>query len=286
MEGSHREGKIHVVIGDGGIKSLAAIPFIEFLYSREVEIHSLIGCGGGALVAALMAKETPFKEIPDLISRIYNYDMISHPDYMSIFALLRMPFCTYSPTDSLLQSENLEKVCQEILGGGTIEELKHSLRVQVTNLQTATGTLLHEGPLADIVYASMIPYPLFSPKSIGEQLYVGGAYSSTLPLLSISKNPKDLVIAINIERAKEKQESNFAEFFSNSLLRSFSVAQMAQRTIAIDYIEPEIHLINIQIDGISIWDSTKVGKVLSEGHKALQSGRRALMKALRSSEFE
>ncbi|MBA2728087.1 MAG: patatin-like phospholipase family protein [Parachlamydiaceae bacterium] len=286
MEWPHRPGKIHVVIGDGGLKSLAAIPFLEFLYSRDVQIHSLVGCGGGALIAALVAKETPFKEIPGLISQVYNYDMISHPDYMSIFALLKVPFFSYSPTDSLLQSEKLEKTCRDILGDVEIKDLKHPLRIQVTNLQTATGCLLDEGPLAETVYASIIPYPLFSPKSINDQLYVGGAYSSTLPLISISRRPEDLIIAINILRAKERQENNFAEFFSNSLLRSFSVAQLAQRTIAVDYIAPEIYFVNLQIDGISIWDSTKTDRVLSEGKEALNMQRRALMKVIRSSEKE
>lgn len=279
-EETERNAKIHVVIGDGGIKSLAALPLLEFLNLMEIKIDTLIGCGGGALAAALVAKDVPFSEIPGLMSQVYNYDMISHPDYTSLFALLRVPFFSYSITDSLLQSENLENACKKLFGSTKMEELKLPLRIQVTNLQTASGTLLDKGSLSKLIYASIIPYPLFSPAFINQQWYVGGAYSASLPILSLSGSREDLIIAVNIERGNENPANNFAEFFSNSLSKSFSVAQMAQRTIAIDYIEPKIAFVNLKLNGGSIWDSKNTGRILLEARNSFLSQKRGLMRTI------
>jgi len=50
---SKRKPRIGVVIGGGGLKCLAAVSLFEFLNEKDIDVDLLVGCSGGAIMAAL-----------------------------------------------------------------------------------------------------------------------------------------------------------------------------------------------------------------------------------------
>jgi NTE family protein len=277
--------KIVVVIGSGGIKSLAALPILEFLRDHGCMPVELIGSGAGAAVAALFAMGKGSEEIEKDMALLFNKQVVGSIDTKSILALIKVPFFRHSITDAFLNNTSLRKAYNAVFGTARLEDLRPTTRIQLTELLTAEGALFSSGQLADVIYASNAMYPLLSPIELDGKWYVDGSFSSTLPVLAEPLMSPQLMVAINIDRGNEGSPTNFAEFSSGGTLRALGFAQLAQRTLAINLLDLEICFISTRFDGIGYWDVAHMDQVLHAGRVALKANKEQLVRMIEERRF-
>ena len=264
-----------LIIGNAGIKSLAALPFLELLMEHKMLPDVTIASGAGATVASLVYMGISPKEIPKMMAELYDRNLICNKlNYSGLLKLSpikeHMPM---SPDDSFVNPAKLIKVYQSLFKGFRLERIFPELRVQVTDLETTAGKLLKEGPLDEILYATNAMFPVMPAADIDDHLYVDGVFSSSLPLLpTIQEDHPKLIAAIDFDQNTEIVSQGFFEFWANLFNRTYTVVQSDQASLAVSLVEDvefHFHLVKFERD-ISIWDPSQIDHILKVGEKEAQ----------------
>jgi len=270
-----------VVIGSAGIKSLAALPIIDFLLQNNVPIKRYIGSGAGAFLAALIITNNRKEDIPRLMSAIYNKQAMSDFNLNALLTMINFPFFKYQYGDGFLHNQRLLKLGKKFYGDLKIEDLPIPLEILTTDLITAESVMLDSGILYQALYASNALFPLFPPIWIQDKWLVDGSFTSILPILALNNYKFDLIVFINIDRCGEIHFENFAEFVCNTLLRTTAFAHMTERTLALDLMHSKSYYFTIAFEHrLSMWDEYAADLILDAGEIAMKEHGPQIMKIL------
>jgi NTE family protein len=271
--------KIVLVIGNAGIKSLAALPIVQFLQDEHIPVDLIIGSGGGASLAALIGYgDYTFGDIPSMMATLYNRKTIMKFNYMTLLDLGGIPLQKFTPGVGLLKNKALLEAYKKVFGDRKLEETKTEVQMQVTDLFTGNGVLLNKGLVADAAYSSSALYPFIPPVKISESWYVDGMYTSTLPLLEATVNEPKIVFAIDFSRSHQALPFGLIEYYANSLNRTYGTVHTSQVSMAMMMHDIDISLIKISFpSSINLWDSNRIEEILDAGHKALDVHREGIL---------
>ena len=106
--------KAHIVLGSGGVRTLAYVGALEVLEDAGIEFASISACSAGSLVGAVVATGQPMRDVREKIERIDLRQMVSRgrlPGLLLHLAWLRWPFAKYD-------SAVVVKVIEELIGPG------------------------------------------------------------------------------------------------------------------------------------------------------------------------
>jgi len=108
--------KVAVVVGSGGIKSLAAIALFEFLHQAQIKIDLMVGCSGGALICALLGAGYMPAQCRDLVAQFLDRKLFSQVDYRSILGLANSRLGRFGKDAGMFKPQALQDVyCQVFL---------------------------------------------------------------------------------------------------------------------------------------------------------------------------
>jgi NTE family protein len=262
---------VTVVVGNAGIKSLAALPIIQFLQKEKIHIDRIIGSGGGTTLAALIGSGYSNDEIPSLMAELNDRKTIMNLNYKTLMELAGVPLGKFNPATAFLKAGRQQGLCKEIFEDRTFQEMTVPVNAQVVDIITGEGEILSEGSVADAVYASSAFYPFMSPIKIGENWYADGMYASTLPLLEATRLNAKMIVAIDFSRAHHALPHGLLEYYSNSINRTYGMMQTSQVSMGMLLQDIEIVLIKITFPhSICLWDAEYADEVLEAGYKALE----------------
>jgi NTE family protein len=196
---TERRPKVGLVLGGGGLKSLAAIALFEFLNGAHIDIDLLVGCSGGSIMAALRGAGYNTAQMRDFITQLLNKKLLRNIDYRSVAGIARLPFGRFDKSSGILKAEPINKVYRHIFKDLKLEDLHPETILQATDYQTGEGTVLSTGLVADAVYASGALFPILPPIQIGGRWFVDGAYSSNVPIMEAVKRNIDVIITVIFE---------------------------------------------------------------------------------------
>ena len=106
--------KAHIVLGSGGVRTLAYVGALEVLEDAGIEFASISACSAGSLVGAVVATGQPMRDVREKIERIDLRQLVSRgrlPGLLLHLAWLRWPFAKYD-------SAVVVKVIEELIGPG------------------------------------------------------------------------------------------------------------------------------------------------------------------------
>jgi len=268
--GPKRKPKVAVVIGGGGLKCLAAVSLFEFLDEAGIEINLLVGCSGGAIMAALRGAGYNPVEIRDAITQSLNKKLFSSIDFRSIAGIAGLPFGRFDKSSGILNSKPIRQMYHRIFGDLKLEDLKPETILQATDYQTGDSVILQKGLVADAVYASGVWFPILSPICIDGRWYIDGSYNSHVPVMEAVKRDMDLVIVMMFEEKVDPDPHGFINCYynvNNTMTRALDRSQMS---LSIDLDPYEIVIIDVLFDKvIPIWGVEEVPGVLEAGQKAV-----------------
>ena len=261
---------VSVVIGSGGIRSLAALPLLEFLQNKKVPIDLLIGSGGGAALAGLFAAGYPLSEIPQMMAQIFDPAMFGQVDYATTLKILGLRLKPFDSPPAPYKKEPFEKLLKRLFQDQRLEDLPYRLIIQATDMATGHEMALSKGSLADCVYASNVIYPFLPPIEIENKWLAGGMFSGALPVITAVSQQMDIIFAVNASDETKLQDRTLTENVSNFLNRAFTYQQGRQTTLAISMHAGEIVLLNVGFQKTTnLWDVQYVPEILEAGKKTL-----------------
>lgn len=276
-----KQPTIAVITGSGGIKTFAAMALFEFLDEANIKPDLLIGCSGGAIMAALRATGYTPAQMYDLIPKLLKRELFSKIDYRVLLGIPRLPFGKFDFSCGIIKPERLRAIYRQLFGDTRLEELMTPTLLQVTDFHTGESFSLDHGLLADAVYASGASYPALPPLQIDGRWLVDGGFSSPVPMLEAIKRNIDVIIALSIETRLDAEPKSFSDMFNYGQSLCANQLIKNQMATAISLHHYEIVQVNVRFNRpVEFWDIEAVPFVLETGRKAVEAKKEEILSAI------
>jgi NTE family protein len=262
--------KIALVLGCGGLCPLAAIPMIRFLEDHEVEPDLLVGCSGGALLAALLACGIPSSDWVEIFRNVLKPSLFCK-DWGSLATLFGLGFGTLDRRASIFKPRPILDALRSVVGTRRVEDTDRPLIIQSTDFETGEGVEVVSGGLVEAIYASSAAYPFLRPIELGGRWLFDGFFSAPLPILPAASRRADLILALDFSEKIPGRPTTFLDamvhiqrIFTRSITHSQSLA--SQRTRDRDVLHVHVRF----QEHIPMWEVDAFERILEVGRRAVQ----------------
>jgi NTE family protein len=273
-----RKPKIGLVIGGGGIKCLAAISLFEFLDASKIDIELVVGCSGGAIMAAAYGAGYSSAQMKDIIAKSVSKKMFMNINLRSVAGIAQVPFCKFDKSSGILKSDAIRQLFQRTFGNRKLEDLRPKTIFQATDFQTGEGVILDKGLVADTVYASGALFPILPPLCIDGRWFIDGAFNANVPVMEAVKRNMDIIVVIMFEEKFSSDPHGFVECYYTMHKAMARAMDRSQMSLSVDLHSYEIVVINVFFDkDIQIWDVDKIPLILDTGKKAVDGKKEEIL---------
>lgn len=171
--------KIGLALGSGGAKGFAELGAIKAFEENGIEFEVFAGTSIGSIIGAFLANGYSSTDILEMLRKV---------DFGEIKNALMIK----------MDTAGLHGVIDRSIGELNIEELKYPFSCVATNADTAEEYVFNKGSVALALSASSAYPPFFKPVVIGENRYVDGAFTNSVPADLVKKMGADYVIGIDL----------------------------------------------------------------------------------------
>ena len=171
-----------LVLGSGGVKSIAGLGAMEVFEQAGLRPHAVVGCSAGALFGALVAAGHPAGRAMILARCLWSHALTSQRRPRAWLELALPKLAGFDRHFALRDDRLIRQQLHAAFGDLHFEDLPLPLQVQTTDTATGAPVVLRSGPLVDALRASIALPFLFAPQRVGNQLLADGSLSDPLPL--------------------------------------------------------------------------------------------------------
>ncbi len=273
---------VGVVIGSGGIKTLAAVELFRFLDRENIPVDLLVGSSGGSIMAALRGTGHTPEEMAASVGRFWNRRLFSRLDLRTVLSMARLPFFKFQKGGAFFNPAIVKQVLRNYFKETRLEDLKPTTVLQATDADTGEGVVLSNGLLADAAYVSGAQFPFLPPAQIDGRWLVDGGFSSPLPIMEAVRRQCDVIIAIAFEQQR-LEFNNFVEYCLHFFSRTGTTSERSQTTVALDMHHHEIIIVNVHFEKtIAIWDTHEIPAILEAGKQCVGEKSAEILAAFRN----
>lgn len=177
--------RLGLALGAGGAKGFAHVGALEVLSSAGCTFDYISGSSIGALVGASIAQGHSPTETEELLRRTFTPDAVKE-------------LLTLSLAGTSAGLEVLTRICHEIAGDLTFEDLDIPLIVQCVDLDAGEPVAITEGPLADALVAAAALAGLFPPVVRHGRRLIDALALTPVPLDAVQQAGADVTVAVNL----------------------------------------------------------------------------------------
>lgn len=213
--GAAKRPRIGLALSGGGALGLAEIGVIQWMEENHIPVDRIAGTSMGAIIGAMYATGMSAPEMVDFAEKI-NWDqaLAPAPAYSQLSYrrkqdrrdfLINAPLGLkhglagpngYNPGQGV--GLLLDRVAFRESGISSFDDLVIPFRCVATDMQTGEAVILHDGPLAQAVRASMAIPGMFTPVQINGRLLADGGMVQNIPVETVRSVDADVVIAIEL----------------------------------------------------------------------------------------
>ena len=179
---SQQSPRFTLVLGSGGVKSIAGLGAVEVLEAEGLRPSGVVGCSAGALFGALIAAGHRAGDAIALARSLWSRDITSHRRHRALLQIALPRLAGFDDSFALRDDTLICKRLDAAFGSVCIEDLLLPLRVHATDAHTGEPVMLQNGRLTDALRASVALPFLFAPHRVRGRLLVDGSLSDPLPL--------------------------------------------------------------------------------------------------------
>lgn len=181
-----RAPRLALVLGSGGVKSIAGLGLAQALAARGWRADVVAGSSAGAIFGALIARgDEPLRAI-EIATRLWSREVTSRTRRVA-WAQLALPRLAgfgdrFAMRDDRLIVERLERA----FGDQRLEQLPTPLVVAATDAVTGQAVWLRSGRIVDALRATVALPFLFAPWPMQGRLLIDGSIADPLPLAAVA----------------------------------------------------------------------------------------------------
>jgi len=267
---------VSLVLGSGGARGYSHIGVIKELVKNGYEITSISGSSIGALVGGLYAAG----KLEEYEEWVLNFD---------IFDILKLVDFSFK-ANGMINGDKVFNKIEEMIGDIKIEDLAISFTAAATDITRRKEVWLKKGSLKDAIRASISIPTVFTPITINKRELFDGGILNPLPLIPITSESTNLVIAVDLNsdisikkehkyifnKQKKSVKENITNFFQKNIKKQESLTyfEIINRSIetmqeVISKHQLELHqpdiMINISNKTCEFYDFHKAKELIEYG---------------------
>lgn len=177
-----RPHALALVLGSGGVRSVAALGLVERLAREGIRPSLVVGCSSGALFGAQVALGMPGAEALQRATSLWSAELTQQRRWRAYLQVVAPRLAGFGEGFALRDDRLISERLYHAFGDTRLEQLPTPLRVAATEAATGAPVLLTRGPLVDVLRASMAVPILFPSVDIEGRRLVDGVLSDPLPL--------------------------------------------------------------------------------------------------------
>jgi NTE family protein len=264
---SSSKKRVALVIGSGGIKCAAAIGMWQVLQEENLTIDSIVGCSGGSLYGALIAKRESVSNMAEWSKELWTTDIMQ--GYTANLKASKDGSLRFNERSGLVNDSVLNNNIRETYKGISFNDLQIPLKIVATDMLTGEKVILSKGSIFDAIRASIAIPLIFPPWEVDGRLLIDGAASNPLPIDVAIQDGADIIIAMGFPLSHRKrfrsmtavQEQLNSIYMNNILKATYAFYNLAHHA--------EIFPIIPEFDGpISMFDIDKISGVIERGEQS------------------
>ena len=177
-----RPPRFALVLGSGGVRSIAALGMVEVLAREGVVPDLVVGCSAGAMFGALIASGHTAGEAIRIATTLWSPEVTRKRRWKAVPQMLWPRLGRFDADFSLRDDGPVMQRLEQAFGDVRIEHLLTALRVTTTDASTGERVVLREGSLVTALRASIALPFMFSPVHLGGRRLIDGFVADPLPV--------------------------------------------------------------------------------------------------------
>jgi len=255
-----------LVLGSGGVRSVAALGFADALINAGLEPDLVVGCSSGALFGACIAMGMNGQLGLNAATRLWSAELTQQKRWRAVLELVAPRFMKFDASFSLRDAGLIHTRVQRAFGDASLEDLPIPLRVVTTDCATGESVVLSHGRVADAVCASMaLPFIFPSVQVAGRRL-CDGVISNPLPVSAA--RDADAVITLGFRGAMPRRidrPSRLVAQITTAMINNLQQARVETARAA----GQRLLEIELEIDRrIGLWDTAAMPRIFEIGRRA------------------
>lgn len=190
--------KAHVVLGSGGVRTIAYVGALEVLEDANIEFASISACSAGSLVGAVVATGLPMRDVRTKIEGVDLRRLVSRGRLSALLrwaAPVRWPFARYD-------SSSVVDLIEELIGTGrTFADLKIPFAMPAIDLLSKrllvyASDTHKDMKVADAVRIAVGLPPLFPPHEAAGRVVFDAAIATQCPVWMVGRYDDEYPILV------------------------------------------------------------------------------------------
>ena len=178
----HGSPRFALVLGSGGVRSIAALGMVEVLAREGLVPDLVVGCSAGAMFGALIAAGHSADEAVRIATTLWSPEVTRKRRWRAIPQMLWPRLGRFDADFALRDDGPVMQRLEHAFGDTRIENLRIALRVTTTDAATGERVVLREGSLVTALRASIALPFMFAPVHLGGRRLIDGFVADPLPV--------------------------------------------------------------------------------------------------------
>ena len=286
---AHRP-RVGLALSGGGALGLAEIGVIQWMEENHVPVDRIAGTSMGAIIGAMYATGMTPGEIRTFAEKIdWDKALLPEPVYTQLSYRRKQDRRDYLINTPLGLKHGISGPNGYNPGQGvglllariafpqfeitSFDDLPIPFRCVATDMQSGDAVVLHDGPLAQAVRASMAIPGVFTPVAIKGHMLADGGMVQNIPVETVRAMDTDAVVAIELHLAP----GDISELNSLSGVLSRAIDVMITQNEKHSLLLADVK-VSIDMKGFSVADYSRVDELIQLGYKTAASQATALMR--------
>ena len=282
--------RIGLALSGGGALGLAEIGVIQWMEENHIPVDRVAGTSMGSIIGAMYATGMSPAEIRKFAENI-NWDeaFLPEPVYSQLSYRRKQDRRDFLVNTALglkhgLSGPNgfnsgqgvgllLDRIAFSDSGIASFDDLPIPFRCVATDMQTGDAVVLHDGPLARAVRASMAIPGVFTPVELNGHILADGGMVQNIPVETVRKMNADAVIAVELRLPPG--DTSQLESLTGVLSRAVSVMITQNERRSLLQADAKV---SVDMTGFSVTDYSRVAELVQLGYKTAASQSDALLR--------
>jgi NTE family protein len=271
--------RIGLALSGGGALGLAEIGIIQWMEENHVPVDRIAGTSMGGIIAAMYATGMSPEEIRIFAETIdWELALSPQPAYTQLSYRRkqdRRNFLVKTPLGLKhgLSGPNgynsgqsvgllLDRIAFPESGIKSFDDLPIPFRCVATDMESGEAVVLHDGPLAQALRASMALPGLFTPVNLNGHVLADGGMVQNIPVETARSMHSDVVIAVDLHLPP----GNVADLNSLSGVLTRAIDVMVMQNERRSLAQADFKII-VDMKGFSVTDYSHVDDLIQLGYK-------------------
>jgi len=201
--GATRAPRVALVLGSGGVRSIAAVGIVDRLQREGIRPDVVVGCSSGALFGATIAMGMEAEDALATAVDLWSAELTQQKRWRAYPQLLAPRLAGFDVDFSLRDNGLIAERLQSAFATLRLEDLPTPLRVAATDAVTGQQIVLTRGLVTQALLASMAVPFIFPSVEVDGRRLVDGVISDPLPVHAA--RDADVVIALGFDGAMPRR---------------------------------------------------------------------------------